>query len=323
MLDSPSTRLRMRLTVAQTGPDPRTHYWYRAGKRDYRRLCDDTQWTWHRRSATFYDVCGRCRRMHQDDREFGRRAFSLTYRQTGVFGLGPEESGEQDIDVMRPVPMLTFAKFYAKDAADRERHFAERGEGGPSYYLQLEDHLRVRHWETNDIDQLACSDPSEALESHDMRTSRNQAKREHYWAVQESYAALWRSGNASYFRVDPVELCIGGGAGLRIEVDPEVGLRPRIWIPTGAFDDDTPWILKLCFDKEMPGPSALTALLYLLAEGRYMSGGRRRWDGLARLGVWDVRRSNIISVGLPDYIEDSIHEAADEYLALRERYSGS
>ena len=84
-LSSIRAPFRLRLTAAQTGIDPRTHFWHKAGPDDYRRLCDNTQWTRRRWASIFYDVCWRCHGMRQDDRERGLRAFSLTYRQTGVF----------------------------------------------------------------------------------------------------------------------------------------------------------------------------------------------------------------------------------------------
>ena len=37
-------KMRVRLTAAQGGYDPLTHYWYKAEKNDYRRVCDDEPW---------------------------------------------------------------------------------------------------------------------------------------------------------------------------------------------------------------------------------------------------------------------------------------
>ena len=83
---------RLRLTAAQAGVDPRTHYWFKAGPADYRRLCDNVQWTWQYRASAFYDVCWRCHEMRQGDREYGLRVFSLTYRQTGVFAYDAKDT---------------------------------------------------------------------------------------------------------------------------------------------------------------------------------------------------------------------------------------
>ena len=131
---------RLRLTAAQTGIDPRTHYWFKAGPDDYQRLCDNTPWTRRRRPSVFYNVCWRCYGMRQDDQERGFRAFSLTHRQTGVFSRDPEDTRELDEGMMRPLSMLAFGKFYALDKAGRKKHFADRkrsgsGPGGPPYYL--------------------------------------------------------------------------------------------------------------------------------------------------------------------------------------------
>ena len=118
----------------------------------------------------FYDVCWRCHGMHQDDRERGLRAFSLTHWQTGVFACDSEDVRELDEGMTRPLSMQTFGKFCALDKAGRDKHFADMEQrrqrqqqqegdssGGPPYYLHLEKHLDEHHWKTGNIDQLVSS----------------------------------------------------------------------------------------------------------------------------------------------------------------------
>ena len=310
---------RLRLTAAQTGVDPRTHYWFKAGKNDYRRLCDNTPWVRKHRISTFYDVCGRCHGMRQDDREHGFRAFSLTHRQTGVFAYDSEDTYVLDGSMMRAVPMETFVKFCARDKAGREKYFADKKRrrqqrknrarlGGPHPYLHLKKHLDKYHWQTGNIDQLDINDPALALASHDMSKSRNQKKLATYRVLQEKYVAEWRTHQAGYFPVGSVVVWVGGY--LPIEVDPEIGMQP------GVPENALPWILKLWFLDEVLGPRTIQACIFLLGEARRIG----RWNSTAQLGVWDVRNAEFKIMGLPDYIEDLVHGAADEYLALRKSY---
>ena len=85
-LSSIRAPLRLRLTAAQTGPEPILHYWYKADRNDYRRLCDDEPWS----SGLRYDPlpskhCPHCWDLHSADRRFGQSAFSLTYIPKGIF----------------------------------------------------------------------------------------------------------------------------------------------------------------------------------------------------------------------------------------------
>ena len=120
------------------------------------------------------------------------------------------------------------------------------------------------------------SDPALALASHDMSKRKNQRKLATYRALQEKYVAKWRDHQASYFTVMPTEVWIG--AGLRIRVDPEIGMQP------GGSDRALPWILKLWFLPDSPNPRTLEACFYLLREGRRIG----RWNDPSQLGVWNV-----------------------------------
>ena len=135
--------LRMRLTAAQNGLDPRTHYWYRASKNDYRRICDDTDWQNRIPGAAIGLVCGPCLSMRRTDREEGSRAFSLTYRRNGVFagGLADTMDDHKEARTMR-VTMFKFAEFCVGSDSERARIIAKRKDdqrrkGGGDYYSAL------------------------------------------------------------------------------------------------------------------------------------------------------------------------------------------
>lgn len=321
-MSSSCASFRLRLTAAQTGIDPRTHYWYRANRGDYRRLCDDTPWTRQRLPATDYGVCWRCYGMHQDDREHGFRAFSLTHKQKGVFARDSEDTLELDEDMPQPTIMQTFVQFYALDTAGREQFVAKQERrrqqsqkqrakgksGGGDYYSPLMKHFNKYHWETDDISQLIHSDPELALASHDMTLSWNQTKLATYKMLQEKYVAMWLASEASYSPVESVEVVIGSN--LKIKVDPEIGMQPME--PNNAV----PWILKLWFLDDASNPRTIQACIYLLGEGRRVG----RWDESAQLGLWDVRNAEFERMGSLDDMRHLMHDAANEYLALRKQY---
>ena len=79
-------KMRVRLTAAQGDYDPLTHYWYKAGKNDYRRVCDDEPWLSGLRWKVPPEAltCGPCRDLYlcdqvgSGDHRGGPRAFALT-----------------------------------------------------------------------------------------------------------------------------------------------------------------------------------------------------------------------------------------------------
>ena len=226
---------------------------------------------------------------------------------------------------MPTVMMESFAKFYAQDSDGREDIFRERDRrrqerkaskllnpskptGGPPYYKHLLQHLEKYHWNTDNIDQLDRSDPILSLDAFDMNKPRNQAKLKTYSFLQAQYVATWRAYQASYLKVDPAEVWLGKE--LCVHVDPEIGMQP------GVSDIALPWVLKLWLPPGVLNPHVIEAILYLLGEGRRISG----WDGLAQLGVWNVRRADLVTFGLRGAVATSMHQAADEYLQLLTKY---
>ena len=321
-----STRapLRLRLTAAQNGLDPRTHYWFRAGKRDYRRICDNAPLSQRRRVPIPQEqVCWRCHAMRLDDRQMGLRVFSLTNKPMGVFAHVPADIYEEEGGVMRRIDMLTFARFYAEDSAGRRLDMEERAErrrqrrqrqerhepeppGWQPYHKALLEHLRKKHWETNDIEQLASSDPALVL---DLTKPRDRTKLKGYRDRQQKYVQSWRAQQADYFPVRPANVSFGE---LTVHVDPEIGMRPGV--PERAL----PMVLKLWCIQDAPQPRLLDASLYLLERARGLTFDD--YPPLAQLGVWDVHHSEFNMFALPANIAELMHAAADEYLALRRYY---
>ena len=318
-MSSAPAPFRLRLTAAQTGVDPRTHYWFKAGPDDYRRLCDNTPWVRRRRSSVHpYGLCWRCHGMRQDDRERGLRAFSLTHRQTGVFARNPVDTCELDEDMTRPLSMQTFGKFYAKDKAGREKHFADRAKqrqrrlrhqqqgrqtGGGDPYKVLLKHIEEHHWNTNDIEQLAANARYPNPKMSGYRTWES-----YYLDIQQKYVAKWREQQGSYRPALPVDVEVGR---LLVRVDPEVGLRP--WVPNSPPQ----WVLKLWLANAPPSDNVLDAYLYLLGEGASIGD----WTRFAQLGVWDVRwRPDFWSFEPRHNVAVWMREAAEEYLDLEQRY---
>ena len=312
---------RLLLTAAQNGLDSRIHFWFRAGKHDYRRLCDNAQWNRGPRAASLLRrVCGRCWALHLDDRQSGLRAFCLTYKQKGVFALEADELHQtldgQDNVTMRPVPMMKFAEFCAMDSTCREQIMAKRANdarrrrerrkpgdqsgGGNGYYGPLCKHLGVNHWDTYDIEQLAVSIPNVDL------SKRGGEKRlTTYQTLQHSYVATWRAQQGSYFSVPPVNVSFGE---LSVRVDPEVGMRT----PTAG------WVLKLWFDDTDLTESVLDVCYYLLSEAAIEAG----WERLWRLGIWDVRSAQVReAMPPPRGMQEWVDNAADEYLDLWRRFN--
>ena len=282
---------RVRLTAVQTGVDPRTHYWFKAGQDDYRRLCDGTPWARRRPSAdSSHGVCWRCRGMRYDDRERGLRAFSLTHRQTGVFAYDPMDTCDKEEETMRPVWLWTFAKFYASD--DREKFMRERARrresaqnrprpddkrGGGRPHGSLLSHMEKHHWWTNDHDIRQLEDN---VLSMDVTKQGNAVRQRTYQGYLDQYVTKWKKEQASYFGVHALVVDVGG---LRVRVDPEVGMRSGG--DRGAF----PRVLKLWLDAPEPTDKEIDAGLYLLMEWLSYSEQPR----VAQVGVWDVPRAVI------------------------------
>ena len=316
---SSSTSLRLRLTAAQTGLDPRTHYWFKAGKSDYRRICDEAQWS-HLQGPgkSIGKECRLCLAMRRTDREAGHRGFSLTYNRKGVFAPGnPPYAIEKNMEPkeIQHITMIKFAKFCAGSPNERANIITERAARkqqahdrrtrcepapGGDYYGGLLKAFRKNHWETNNIHQL-----DEAVFDIDCSKKGNATKLRTYQALKDNYVDTWKAENASsYFNVPRADVSFGE---LSIRVDAEVGMETReaerafkLWLHVDDVhpDDAHPNILDVCS--------------YLLWEAADYAEWPRPW----RPGIWDVRRSKLWEAASPRTgIREWVHECADDFIA--------
>ena len=312
-LSSSSASFRLRLTAAQNGLDPLTHYWFKAGGNDYRRLCDDGSWA----SGLRYKTppgreCPSCRVMHLDDRRVGSRAFSLTYNLKGVFaprlrdvkyvpdyGLGA--------DAMKEVSVSTFARFCVSSPATRERTvlaFAglSGDSGGFSPYGPFLALLKRAHWKTGEIDSLVDAQPN-----LNPMAKQYESRKTRFEELKQAYIELWRSRDASFFKVEPIGVSVGE---LIVRVDPEVGMR--------TVDGER--ALKLWLNaKEMP--QRLSHVYhYLFGEASTDTD----WPVERHLGIWDVPRLALpLPPRLPDTIEDIVVSAASDFMDRWQRLEGA
>ena len=242
--------------------------------------------------------------MHQDDRQRGLRAFSLTHRQQGVFARDTVGTCEYEEETMQHVSLKRFARFYAATHAERVAMMATTG--GYDYYASLRKHIRVHHWQTDDIDLLAGS-----LEALNTVPHLSATQRHTYGELIRQYVAKWRTEDAGYFSVPFARVPFGE---LSVRVDPEVGIRYRV--DQGAF----PRVVKLWFNETPSSDNMQAAFYYLLGEALRDRG----WEPVWRPGIWDVRRQQFLDLEpSPQDMEDWMQAAAVEYMELYRRFRPS
>ena len=189
--------------------------------------------------------------------------------------------------------MATFAKFCAANPAQKVKIVRDRPAW--AYYSPLTNFLQTYHWNTNDL---------ETLERNIDGFVTKQGKRGHHFSeICDAYVKFWRSREASYFRVIPIDIEIGG---LVISVNPEIGMRT----PDGDCR-----AMKLWFNVDRPTKLAKQVLLYLMESAR---ANDDRWPSDWDLKVWDVRAKNLIAtVQLPADFELALTAEATSFLFIR------
>ena len=227
MSNSPVTT-RLRLTAAQNGLDPLTHYWFKVGEGEYRRICDSVAW---RPGIRFRfpprEECEECRALHYTDRVAGQQVFSLTYKLPG--GLAPKQNDHlhqpadgQELRIAMPslISIKTFTNFCLASPRDRDRMRRPRGDFAP-YYASLLKELRVRHWATEDIERL------NGVEFNLLRTSKGfESKNADLHEVLQHYINFWTTQKGEVFEVPKLCTRISTDIGdLHVKVDPEIGMR--------------------------------------------------------------------------------------------------
>ena len=154
-MSSAPAPFRLRLTAAQDGLDPYTHYWYRVGHRSYRRVCDDAPWVGGAQYESPPNVdCTDCSIMHHHDRRYGRKMFKLTRVPKGHLSTRPDDVlyNEEDqfsikvVGAMMPVPMWQFTEYYLGDDDVRKQivleylgHSKAKAGGGPDAFKPLRE----------------------------------------------------------------------------------------------------------------------------------------------------------------------------------------
>lgn len=298
-MSSRRASFQLRLTAAQTGADPRTHYWFKADSNIYERLCDGDPWMPRRRvSRPSNKLCWRCKAIHADDRDQGLRAFRVTHRQKGIFAYESVDTCNEDEETMVHVRMKRFARFCVASAEDRVAMFVQSD--GRDYYASLRKHLREQHQATDDLNQLALS--IDALNNY--IPNLTPSKRDTYRGLIQQYVEQWREQQASAFAVPTVRLAFGE---LSVRVAPEIGMQ---YHPDAQV---FPRVLHLWFEIDYPSLAMQDVFFYLLGEALRDT----QWTPGWRLGIWDVRRQQFIDRRPSSLdMEDRVHAAAAEYLRL-------
>ena len=314
-MSSSRVPLRLRLTAAQNGLDPLTHYWFKVGKNEYRRICDSVAWL-PRLRYRFPPgkECGVCRGLHHTDRMVGKQAFSLTNQLRGVLAPHQEDRLYAPPDplvlnkAMNQVSIATFSNFCTASANERARMvnaLHSPGKGFAPYYGPLRAVLRRLHWEGGNIDCLTGVEFN--ISSSDERNKRWKVS---LHEVLRNYIAYWQTQRGEVFKVPPLSVSINTPAGdLSVKVDPEVGMKSQ------AGEQG----LKLWFGPEpMTGPYSVI-FHYLLGQAR----NDPNWPAQWHLNVLDVRRQVILlHPPMPDDIEDGVTGYALDWLRIIEAGSG-
>ena len=300
-----STRapFRRRLTATQSGLDPLTHYWFKAGKDDYRRLCDDDPWVKGLRYERPPGIeCVVCTALRDDDRRHGWGVFFLTYALQGILAPSPEDViyvpddglSTDGGDTVKQPTMPVFADFYVAGDTGREtivKNF-KNGEGF-NYYGPLTALVR-RYLRSGDIEGLRSARVN--LNPTDERGVKRAADLE---SVKLDLLELWTSRPAEYFEVPTVGVSVGD---LTIKVAPEVGMRTA----------DGERALRLWYNPTPMEPRRARVYHYLLTE----ASKNLRWSQF-EARVWDVRRKAIpIPPFLPDTMAYTVEDAAVDFIRL-------
>ena len=294
------------MTAAQNGCDPLTHYWLKAGKNDYRRLCDDAPWA----AGLRYErdprlECSICCGLHDYDRLFGWSAFSLTYTLRGIFAPSrrdmlyiPDDGlNSRDLnggaEAMKPVSMTIFAQFYVAGAKGREGIVERLGKGGRDYYGPLTTLLR-QYFKSGDIEALRHARPNLNPKVKDYLSWMKDLER-----AKQHCIKLWTSRQATYFKPHQTGVSLGE---LTVRVNPEIGMI--------TADGDR--ILKLWYPPERIDPTYAAVFYYLLNEAN-----RRMLWGYGESRIWDVHRQAIpIPPALPDDMAQTVMAAAEDFMRL-------
>ena len=308
-MSSARAPFRRRLTAAQSGLDPLTHYWLKAGKNDYRRLCDDAPWTKGLRyERTPGNECQACRDVRYIDRQYGLGVFfSMTYKLRGVFAPSPGDvlyvpydglsfNPNGDGAPVTQVSMSKFTDFYVAESEDREKIVEDFHDGGRGFnpYGPLTTLLK-RHLKSGDIEALREANFNLSPES-----SNYEARLATLERARQDCIAFWiRNQPASYFEVRPTGVHLDR---LTVNVSPEIGMKT----------EGGERALRLWHREERLRPELSAVYHYLLARAVE----NMLWGGVAA-GIWDVRRRVILVPPiLPDDMASRVSDAALDFMRI-------
>ena len=269
-----------------SGRDPTTHFWFEVDSVRY-CLCNGSPWTAAGREPSAGDApfvpCHSCKEIYLEDVLHGQQVLTILPEppapdivgytpNNGVYPTYPERH-------MPRIPLSSFARFYEVRPADqvrivrdiRNRLMNPDDYMGRDFYGPLRQTMRRTHWATGDIgtfeDALGPLVDSQQVE----------ARKDHYRRIGERYIDFWKSRDASYFPVMPVDVDLSD---LTIVVSPEVGMRAG-----GDYQ-----ALKLWFNAEVPTRQARQVVVHLMNRANVQSD---QWQTRWHSGIWDIRRGNI------------------------------
>ncbi len=306
-MSSRRAALRVRLTAAQNGLDPLTHYWFKVGRNEYRRICDSVAW----RKGSRYKFppsreCKDCRELKYADKEVGNRVFSLTYRLKGVFAPNPQDqlyipNSLLELDkTMKPVSISTFTSFCIGSTAEQERivrNIIRPGRFGPPY-VAFYGMLNRTHLATKDLDSLRDAEPNLSPCGE-----RYEKTRTAILELKKNYIAFWERERGEVCDVPKhFHTIISTYRGdLAIKIDPDCGIK------TNAGEQ----ALKLWLSAVEKRDEYSVVFHYLLQKARQ----EPTWPARLHLGVLDVPRQVFAYPPLmPQNIEEQIVERAADLL---------
>ena len=313
------------------GIDPTTHFWFDQ-ETVWRRICDGGIWIERHTSDNRPDFpvpCSLCEETYLADVLLGKKVLHLLHeppapplddpidnngkradnriypRYLGGYTLNSQGQVPEmrvEIIAMPKVPIGSFARFYeARPAGQvrivrdiRSRLLDPEGYKNRDYYFWLRNGLRSTHWSTRDIQTFR-----DALVPF-LEGTRDD-KKDHYRTICESYIDFWSERATSYFPVESVSVDI---AGLTISVTPEVGMK---------IGDDN-YALKIWLNAKPPTRPARQVIHYMMERASGMSSA---WRDSWHLGIWDVRRKNILPpIRTAQYFELGLRSQAAAFLHL-------
>ena len=277
-MSSVQVPFRLRLTAAQDGLDPFTHYWYKVGHRSYHRVCDHAPWVGGAQYESPPHVdCSHCSSMHHDDRRYGRRMFKLTRVPKGYLAPRPcdvlytpnDRFSIGDNGAMQPVRMEQFIEFVFATTDKRGTaivcdYIDDKSGGGRNPYGRLLKAMRCSGQRAANL-KRARPQPSKGWRAYV----------DDYTVILDRVIAFCERENAEIYDLPCTQVTVGG---LPVYVEPEVRMA-------GDFGQ---WAVKLCLARSPLPPEHADVTYILLQDAQLID---PCWPYFPRF--WDVRSQPI------------------------------